>query len=213
MSSQGHVRKCKLNLSYIRFLDCSFFLLHIVFLTMIRCSSFPFSSPPSGYIGVVNRSQKDIDGKKDIKAALLAEEKFFLSHPAYKHMAERMGTPYLQRALNQVKNAHTHWELNTLYVCIAIDNVCLQQLTNHIRDTLPAFRSHLQSQLLSLNKEAEQYRQYSPDDPARRTKTLLQSVSHSICVCTCAHLFSFNWFICQCLYVCFSWFVSFGPPG
>ncbi|GAA6229380.1 dynamin-3 isoform X2 [Lates japonicus] len=104
-----------------------------------------------GYIGVVNRSQKDIDGKKDIKAALLAEEKFFLSHPAYKHMAERMGTPYLQRTLNQ-------------------------QLTNHIRDTLPAFRSHLQSQLLSLNKEAEQYRQYSPDDPARRTKTLLQLV-------------------------------------
>ncbi|KAM8745078.1 dynamin 3a isoform 4-T5 [Acanthopagrus schlegelii] len=106
-----------------------------------------------GYIGVVNRSQKDIDGKKDIKAALLAEQKFFLSHPAYKHMAESMGTPYLQRTLNQ-------------------------QLTNHIRDTLPAFRSLLQSQLLSLNKEAEKYKQYSPDDPARRTKTLLQSVQH-----------------------------------
>ncbi|XP_047192536.1 dynamin 3a isoform X7 [Scophthalmus maximus] len=104
-----------------------------------------------GYIGVVNRSQKDIDGKKDIKAALLAEEKFFLSHPAYKHMAERVGTPYLQRTLNQ-------------------------QLTNHIRDTLPAFRSHLQSQLLALNKEAVEYRQYSPDDPAHRTKTLLQLV-------------------------------------
>ncbi|XP_044054189.1 dynamin 3a isoform X4 [Siniperca chuatsi] len=104
-----------------------------------------------GYIGVVNRSQKDIDGKKDIKAALLAEQKFFLSHPAYKHMAESMGTPYLQRMLNQ-------------------------QLTNHIRDTLPAFRSRLQSQLLALNKEAEEYRQYSPDDSARRTKTLLQLV-------------------------------------
>ncbi|XP_026160533.1 dynamin 3a isoform X2 [Mastacembelus armatus] len=104
-----------------------------------------------GYIGVVNRSQKDIDGKKDIKAALLAERNFFLSHPAYKHMSESMGTPYLQRVLNQ-------------------------QLTNHIRDTLPAFRSRLQSQLLALNKEAEIYRQYSPDDPARRTKTLLQLV-------------------------------------
>ncbi|XP_047442426.1 dynamin 3a isoform X2 [Mugil cephalus] len=104
-----------------------------------------------GYIGVVNRSQKDIDGKKDIMAALQAEEKFFLSHPAYKHIAERMGTPYLQRTLNQ-------------------------QLTNHIRDTLPVFRSHLQSQLLALNKEAEEYKHYSPDDPARRTKTLLQSV-------------------------------------
>ncbi|XP_035508811.1 dynamin 3a isoform X3 [Morone saxatilis] len=104
-----------------------------------------------GYIGVVNRSQKDVDGKKDIKAALDAEQKFFMSHPAYKHMAENMGTPYLQRMLNQ-------------------------QLTNHIRDTLPAFRSHLQTQLLALNKEAEEYKQYSPDDPARRTKTLLQLV-------------------------------------
>lgn len=55
-----------------------------------------------GYIGVVNRSQKDIDGKKDIGAALAAERKFFLSHPAYRHMAERMGTPHLQKTLNQV---------------------------------------------------------------------------------------------------------------
>uniref|UniRef100_A0A3Q1FEE1 Interferon-induced GTP-binding protein Mx n=1 Tax=Acanthochromis polyacanthus TaxID=80966 RepID=A0A3Q1FEE1_9TELE len=104
-----------------------------------------------GYIGVVNRSQKDIDGKKDIQEALEAEKKFFLSHLAYKHMAQTMGTPYLQRILNQ-------------------------QLTNHIRDTLPAFRSHLQSQLLALNKEAEEYGQFNPDDPARRTKTLLKLV-------------------------------------
>uniref|UniRef100_UPI0037E77080 dynamin 3a isoform X2 n=1 Tax=Semicossyphus pulcher TaxID=241346 RepID=UPI0037E77080 len=104
-----------------------------------------------GYIGVVNRSQKDIDGRKDIKAALLAEQQFFLSHPAYRHMADSMGTLYLQRILNQ-------------------------QLTNHIRDTLPAVRSHLQDQLLALNREAEEYRQFSPDDPARRTKTLLQLV-------------------------------------
>ncbi len=55
-----------------------------------------------GYIGVVNRSQKDIDGKKDIKAALEAERKFFLSHPSYRHMAEKMGTPRLQKVLNEV---------------------------------------------------------------------------------------------------------------
>lgn len=58
--------------------------------------------PVAGYIGVVNRSQKDIDGKKDITAALQAERKFFLSHPAYRHLADRMGTAYLQKALNQV---------------------------------------------------------------------------------------------------------------
>lgn len=51
---------------------------------------------------MVNRSQKDIDGKKDIRAALAAERKFFLSHPSYRHMAERMGTPHLQKTLNQV---------------------------------------------------------------------------------------------------------------
>ncbi|KAM9848253.1 dynamin 3a [Aulostomus maculatus] len=104
-----------------------------------------------GYVGVVNRSQKDIDGKKDIKAALLAEEKYFLSHPAYRHMAASMGTPYLQRMLNQ-------------------------QLTNHIRDTLPAVRCHLHNQLLTINKEAEDYKQYSPDDSTHKTKMLLQSV-------------------------------------
>ncbi|XP_031418924.1 dynamin-3 isoform X2 [Clupea harengus] len=104
-----------------------------------------------GYIGVVNRSQKDIDGKKDIKAALDAERKFFLTHSSYRHMANSMGTAYLQKALNQ-------------------------QLTNHIRDTLPAFRSKLQTQLLSLDKEAEEYRHFRPDDPSRKTKALLQMV-------------------------------------
>ncbi|XP_061761165.1 dynamin-3 isoform X2 [Nerophis ophidion] len=104
-----------------------------------------------GYIGVVNRSQKDIDGKKDIRAALAAERKFFLSHPGYRHMAERMGTPHLQKALNQ-------------------------QLTNHIRDTLPGLRSKLQSQLLSLEKEVDEYKNFSPDDPTRKTKALLQMV-------------------------------------
>uniref|UniRef100_A0A7N6ARN7 Interferon-induced GTP-binding protein Mx n=1 Tax=Anabas testudineus TaxID=64144 RepID=A0A7N6ARN7_ANATE len=106
---------------------------------------------PQGYIGVVNRSQKDIDGKKDITAALQAERKFFLSHPAYRHLADRMGTAYLQKVLNQ-------------------------QLTNHIRDTLPGLRSKLQSQLLSIEKEVEEYKNFRPDDPSRKTKALLQMV-------------------------------------
>ncbi|XP_029706588.1 dynamin-2-like isoform X3 [Takifugu rubripes] len=104
-----------------------------------------------GYIGVVNRSQKDIDGKKDIRAALAAERKFFLSHPSYRHIAERMGTPHLQKTLNQ-------------------------QLTNHIRDTLPGLRSKLQSQTLSLEKEVEEYKNFRPDDPTHKTKALLQMV-------------------------------------
>nr|BAC38575.1 unnamed protein product [Mus musculus] len=104
-----------------------------------------------GYVGVVNRSQKDIDGKKDIKAAMLAERKFFLSHPAYRHIADRMGIPHLQKVLNQ-------------------------QLTNHIRDTLPNFRNKLQGQLLSIEHEVEAFKNFKPEDPARKTKALLQMV-------------------------------------
>lgn len=37
-----------------------------------------------GYIGVVNRSQRDIEGKKDLKDALNNERKFFSSHPSYR---------------------------------------------------------------------------------------------------------------------------------
>ncbi|XP_039289608.1 dynamin isoform X5 [Nilaparvata lugens] len=104
-----------------------------------------------GYIGVVNRSQKDIEGRKDIMAALGAERKFFLSHPSYRHMADRLGTPYLQRVLNQ-------------------------QLTNHIRDTLPGLRDKLQKQLLALEKDVEQFKHFRPDDPSIKTKAMLQMI-------------------------------------
>ncbi|XP_023382590.1 dynamin-2-like [Pteropus vampyrus] len=67
-------------------------------------------------------------------------------------MADRMGTPHLQKTLNQ-------------------------QLTNHIRESLPTLRSKLQSQLLSLEKEVEEYKNFRPDDPTRKTKALLQYVS------------------------------------
>ncbi|XP_035900459.1 dynamin isoform X6 [Anopheles stephensi] len=104
-----------------------------------------------GYIGVVNRSQKDIEGRKDIHAALAAERKFFLSHPSYRHIADRLGTPYLQKVLNQ-------------------------QLTNHIRDTLPALRDRLQKQMLTLEKDVDQYKHFRPDDPSIKTKAMLQMI-------------------------------------
>lgn len=102
-----------------------------------------------GYIGVVNRSQKDIEGRKDIHQALAAERKFFLSHPSYRHMADRLGTPYLQRVLNQ-------------------------QLTNHIRDTLPGLRDKLQKQMLTLEKEVEEFKHFQPGDASIKTKAMLQ---------------------------------------
>lgn len=105
-----------------------------------------------GYVGIVNRSQKDIDGRKDIQAAVASERKFFLGHPAYRHMADRMGTAYLQATLNQ-------------------------QLTNHIRDTLPTLRNRLQSQMLSLEKDVEAFKSLRSDDPSYKTKALIHLVN------------------------------------
>ena len=72
----------------------------------------------AGYIGVVNRSQRDIEGKKDIKQAQAAERKYFLSHPAYRHLAERAGTAFLQKTLNQV-----------LFISIKVPSVLLETKT------------------------------------------------------------------------------------
>ena len=66
-----------------------------------------------------------------------------------RYKADRMGTPYLQKVLNQ-------------------------QLTNHIRETLPGLRDRLQKQMLSLEKEVEQYKYFRPDDPSIKTKAMLQ---------------------------------------
>uniref|UniRef100_A0A8B9H3D9 dynamin GTPase n=1 Tax=Astyanax mexicanus TaxID=7994 RepID=A0A8B9H3D9_ASTMX len=43
-------------------------------------------------------------------------------------------------------------------------------------DTLPGLRNKLQSQLLSIEKEVEEYKNFRPDDPSRKTKALLQMV-------------------------------------
>uniref|UniRef100_A0A8C8DPV0 Interferon-induced GTP-binding protein Mx n=1 Tax=Oryzias sinensis TaxID=183150 RepID=A0A8C8DPV0_9TELE len=100
-----------------------------------------------GYVGVVNRCQKDIDGKKDLQAALESERTFFLSHPAYRHLADRAGTPYLQQILHQ-------------------------QLTNHVWERLPALRSRLQA----LHEDGGWLSQSGADDPAGRIQTFIQLV-------------------------------------
>ncbi|GMR32579.1 hypothetical protein PMAYCL1PPCAC_02774 [Pristionchus mayeri] len=104
-----------------------------------------------GYIGVVNRGQKDINSRKDIKAQLDAERKFFLSHPSYRHMADKMGTQHLQHTLNL-------------------------QLTNHIKDTLPALRDSLQKKLFSMEKDVADFKNFQPNDPSRKAKSLMLMV-------------------------------------
>jgi dynamin 1-like protein len=59
-----------------------------------------------GFIGIVNRSQQDIQGNKQLSDALQAERDFFKHHPAYRNMANRCGTQFLAKSLNQTLMAH-----------------------------------------------------------------------------------------------------------
>ena len=69
----------------------------------------------------------------------------------HRHMADRMGTPYLQKTLNMT-------------------------LTNHIRDTLPALRSKLQAQILAMQKDVEELKKFRADDPALKAKAMIKFV-------------------------------------
>ncbi len=81
-----------------------------------------------GYVPVVNRGQRDIEGKKSIKLALEAEREFFDSHPAYTSKAQYCGTPYLARKLNMI-------------------------LLHHIRSTLPEIKQKIQNSLIKHQTE------------------------------------------------------------
>ncbi|XP_058214367.1 dynamin-related protein 3B-like isoform X2 [Rhododendron vialii] len=85
-----------------------------------------------GYVGVVNRSQEDIMLNRSIKDALVAEEKFFRSHPVYSDIADRCGIPQLAKTLNQI-------------------------LVQHIKAILPGLKSRISAALVSVAKEHTSY--------------------------------------------------------
>ena len=59
-----------------------------------------------GYIGVVNRSQKDIDSKRTIQDARAKEAMYFAQSDAYRSIASTMGTNYLvKRCAEQLVQA------------------------------------------------------------------------------------------------------------
>lgn len=102
-----------------------------------------------GYIGVVNRSQQEIETKKDIAAAMQRESNFFKNHRAYCHIANRLGTPFLQKVLNE-------------------------QLTEHIRRTLPGLQDKTRKQMVSLEKELADFEKRYPNDPSVRRDVMLE---------------------------------------
>ncbi|XP_062205101.1 phragmoplastin DRP1E-like [Phragmites australis] len=53
------------------------------------------------WVGIVNRSQADINRNVDMIIARRKEQEFFASSPEYSHLASRMGSEYLAKLLSQ----------------------------------------------------------------------------------------------------------------
>lgn len=54
------------------------------------------------WIGVVNRSQADINKSVDMIAARRREREYFQTSPEYQHLAQRMGSEHLGKMLSKV---------------------------------------------------------------------------------------------------------------
>ncbi|KAH8605552.1 Dynamin family Dynamin central region Dynamin GTPase effector domain [Trypanosoma vivax] len=59
-----------------------------------------------GFVGVVNRSQHDINTSKSMQSARADERAFFQNHPAYSAIADTQGTEYLAQKLNYILLEH-----------------------------------------------------------------------------------------------------------
>ncbi|TVU13956.1 hypothetical protein EJB05_37396, partial [Eragrostis curvula] len=85
-----------------------------------------------GYVGVVNRSQEDINFSRSVKDALSFEEKFFSTLPAYNGLSHCCGVPQLAKKLNMI-------------------------LLKHITKMLPGLKTRINAQLVAVAKEHAVY--------------------------------------------------------
>ncbi|MFS7954519.1 putative dynamin central domain, Dynamin superfamily [Helianthus anomalus] len=57
------------------------------------------------WVGIVNRSQQDINKMVDMASARRKEREYFSTNREYKHLASRMGSEYLAKMLSMVKES------------------------------------------------------------------------------------------------------------
>ena len=103
-----------------------------------------------GFIGVVNRSQQDIQGNKSMANALASEREFFRMHPAYRNIAPRCGTLYLAKTLNQTLMTHIREKLPDIKARLnTLMGQTQQELASYGTDSFTG-KEHRGSLILSL---------------------------------------------------------------
>jgi len=82
--------------------------LNLFLVKLINGRSYKLKYP---WVGIVNRSQADINKNVDMMVARRKEREYFETSPDYGHLATRMGSEYLAKLLSKVfllKTKHLH---------------------------------------------------------------------------------------------------------
>lgn len=104
-----------------------------------------------GYIGIVNRSQRDINNNIDIKSARRNEDSYFQDNPEYYEVVDRCGVANLAQNLNKI-------------------------LVSHIQRLLPNLRLKISGQIERKTQEMKLYGDAPPADTPMERGALLLSL-------------------------------------
>ncbi|CCC66678.1 hypothetical protein NCAS_0A01180 [Naumovozyma castellii] len=102
-----------------------------------------------GFVGIVNRSQQDIQLNKSVQEALNNEEEYFKRHPIYRTISNKCGTRYLAKLLNKI-------------------------LMNHIKDKLPDIKTKLNTLVTQTEQELYSYGGSALSTKENRANLILQ---------------------------------------
>ena len=104
-----------------------------------------------GYVGVVCRSQEDINRKVQLKSHLGFERTFFHNHSVYAPIAKRLGTEFLAKRLNIL-------------------------LLSHLKEQLPMLKKRIAELVLQKEEEMKSYGQPLGEDQSSRGAILLNII-------------------------------------
>ncbi|CAC9509983.1 dynamin-1-like protein [Leishmania donovani] len=110
-----------------------------------------------GFVGVVCRSQQDINDRKSMEAARRSEYEFFANSPIYSPIAEEAGTAYLSKKLNFL-------------------------LLEHIKAVIPDLKRHVDQLMEATKKQMEKLGMFEQDitEPTAQLLYLIKLFSDTL---------------------------------
>jgi hypothetical protein len=82
------------------------------------------------WVGIVNRSQADINKNVDMIVARRKEREYFETSPEYGHLSNKMGSEYLAKLLSKVLFIHVTFKLFSLIYGLRYKFIEISNLSN-----------------------------------------------------------------------------------